>query len=198
MAADIESGLVDFGGDRGDGACLEGETDSVAERDEKVAARNQERRERTTYVTLVGLFAGLFGAVALRDRQEDRLLELRPTDLALLGLATFRAGRVVAYDRVTEPLRDLVTETEPDEFGAGENVVAEGTGVRKAFGELVSCPTCVGTWVAAGLVCGLQLAPGPTRLAAAMLGVSGLAEMLDGASEALSWTGQAARKRSGT
>ncbi len=158
--------------------------------------QEQARKERTTYVTLVGLLAGLVGAVALRDRQQDQAPNLHPADLALLGLATFRAGRVVAYDRVMEPLRDPVTETEPDEYGAGENVVAEGSGVRKAIGELVSCPTCVGTWVAVGLVCGLQIAPGPTRLAAAILSVSGLAELVDNASEALSWTGQAARKRS--
>jgi hypothetical protein len=162
----------------------------------KQQQQEQERKERTTYVTLVGLFAGLVGAVALRDHQQEHVPDLRPSDLALLGLATFRAGRVVAYDRVTEPLRAQVTETEPDEYGAGENVVAEGTGVRKAIGELVSCPTCVGTWVAAGLVCGLQVAPGPTRLAAAILSVSGLAELIDNTSEALSWTGQAARKQS--
>jgi hypothetical protein len=158
--------------------------------------QEQQRKERTTYLTLVGLFTGLVGSVALRDHEQDVVPELRPADLALLGLATFRAGRVVAYDRVTEPLRAPVTETEPDEYGAGENVVAEGAGVRKAIGELVSCPSCVGMWVAAGLVCGLQVAPGPTRLAAAILSVSGLADLIDNASEALSWTGQAARKQS--
>ncbi len=110
-----------------------------------MASRQQEKRERTTYVTLVGLFMGLFGLAASRTRPDGRQFELRSRDLALVGLATFRAGRVVAYDRVTEPLRAPVTETEPDEFGAGENVVAEGSGVRKAIGELVSCPTCVGT-----------------------------------------------------
>jgi len=163
-----------------------------------MASGQHVQRERTAYVTLVGVFMGLFGLVASRARGADRPFELRSRDLALIGLATFRAGRVVAYDRVTEPFRAPVTETEPDEFGAGENVVAEGSGVRKAIGELVSCPTCVGTWVGAGLVVGLQFAPGPTRLAAGMLGASGLAELLDGAAEALTWTGQAARKRAGS
>lgn len=158
--------------------------------------QEQQRKERTTYLTLVGLFTGLVGAVALRDHEQKVVPELRATDLALLGLASFRAGRVVAYDRVTEPLRAPVTETQPDEYGAGENVVAEGTGARKAIGELVSCPSCVGMWVAAVLVCGLQVAPGPTRLAASILSVSGLADLIDNTSEALSWTGQAARKQS--
>ena len=154
------------------------------------------RHERMTYVSLVGLFVTLLGAFAFREREHKPVFTLDPRDLALFGLATFRAGRMVAYDRVAEPFRDPVTETVPDEYEAGENVVAEGAGMQKAIGELVSCPTCVGTWVAAGLVYGFRLAPGPTRLFAAILAVSGLAELFDAANEALSWTGQAARKHS--
>ncbi len=156
----------------------------------------QERQERMPYITLVGLFLSVLGAFAYRERDRKAVFELPPRDLALLGLATFRAGRLAAYDRVAEPFRAPVTETVPDEFDAGENVVAEGTGARKAIGELVSCPTCVGTWVAAGLIYGFRLAPGPTRLFAGIFGVSGLAELLGAAAEALTWAGQAARKRS--
>jgi hypothetical protein len=157
-----------------------------------------EQRERLAYVTLVGLFLGLLGIFVSRERKERQAFDPHPRDIVLIALATFRAGRVTAFERVTEPFRDPVTETVPDEYDAGENVVAEGTGVRKAIGELVSCPICVGTWVASGLVYGLRIAPGPTRLVAAILGVSGLAEMLNAATEALSWSGQAARKQSGS
>jgi Co/Zn/Cd efflux system component len=157
---------------------------------------SQKREERMTYVSLVGLFVTLLGAFAFRERDQKRAFTLDPRDLALFSLATYRAGRLVAYDRVAEPFRDPVTETVPDEYQAGENVVAEGAGARKAIGELVSCPTCVGTWVAAGLIYGYRLAPGPTRLFAAILAVSGLAELFSATDEALSWTGQAARKRS--
>lgn len=119
-------------------------------------------------------------------------------DLALIGLSAYRAGRLVAYDRVTEPLRAPFTDTESDEYGAGENVVAEGEGVRKAIGELVSCPTCVGVWAAAALVYGMQVAPGPTRLALAVLATAGFAEVVDGLGEALTWAGKAERKQAGT
>jgi hypothetical protein len=125
------------------------------------------RRERLAYVTLVSLFLGLLGTFVSRERKERQAFDPQPRDVVLIALATFRAGRVAAYERVTEPLRDPVTKTVPDQFDAGENVVAEGTGVRKAIGELVSCPICVGTWVASGLVYGLRVAPGPTRLVAA-------------------------------
>jgi hypothetical protein len=157
-----------------------------------------EQRERLAYVTLVGLFLGLLGVFVSRERKERQVFDPHPRDILLIALATFRAGRVTAFERVTEPFRDPVTETVPDAFDAGEYVVAEGTGVRKAIGELVSCPICVGTWVASALVYGLRIAPGPTRLVAAILGVSGLAEILNAVTETLSWGAQVARKQSGT
>ena len=161
-------------------------------------AVGQEEKERLTYVALVGLFFSLLGTLVARERKQAQPFDPRSRDLALIALATFRAGRIAAFARVTEPFRAPVTETVPDEFDAGETVVAEGTGVRKAIGELVSCPLCVGTWVASALVYGLRVAPGPTRLVASILGVSGLAELLNASTEALSWAAQAARKESGS
>jgi hypothetical protein len=166
---------------------------------DRMAIRDEEQRqERLTYMTLVGLFLGILGLFLSREQDRKRSFDLSMRDLVILGLATFRGARLVAYDRVAEPFRDPVTETVPDEFDAGENVVAEGAGVRKAIGELVSCPTCVGTWLAAGLVYGMHLAPGPTRLFAAILGVSGLAELFGASAETLTWTAQAARKHVGS
>lgn len=153
-------------------------------------------QERATYLTLFGIFLGIFAAFSRREQDERAPLQLSPLDLMLLGLATFRAGRLAAYDRVTEPLRAPVTETKPDEYGAGENVVAAGSGARKAIGELASCPTCVGTWISAGLVYGLRIAPRPTRVFLAFMGTMGLAELLESANEALTWSGKAHRKQS--
>jgi hypothetical protein len=161
-----------------------------------MAGPDGQAQERATYLTLVGIFLGLFAAFSRRERDAKRALDLAPFDLAMLGLATYRAGRLAAYDRVTEPLRAPFTETVPDEYGADQNVVAEGSGVRKAIGALVSCPTCMGTWVAAGLVYGLRVAPVPTRLFLGFMSATGPAELIDGASETLQWTGKAQRKAS--
>src|SRR5829696_7918922 len=90
-----------------------------------------EQRERLAYVTLVGLFLGLLGMFVSRERQERQAFDPRPRDIVLISLATFRAGRVTAFARVTEPFRDPVTETIPDQYDAGENVVAEGTGCAR-------------------------------------------------------------------
>ena len=69
---------------------------------------------------------------------------------------------------------------------------------RRVLGELLCCPTCTGTWITAGLVYGLRLLPGPTRLLLAILAATGLAELLDGLAETLTWAGRASREEAGT
>ncbi len=154
--------------------------------------------QRATKLTLMALFFGILGTFSLRAVHRDRDLQLSPFDLLLLGLASFRTGRMIAYERVAQPLRAPFTVTKPDDTGAGETVVAveRGSGVRRAIGELVSCPICVGTWVAAGLVYGLHLLPRPTRVYLAVMSTTGVAEVLYELNEALTWLAEAARKRS--
>jgi hypothetical protein len=156
---------------------------------------SEKEERRAAYLTLMGMFLTLFGLVARREKRDQKAP--KPRDLALLGLATYRAGRLVAYDQVMEPLRSPFTKTEPDESGAGMAVVPQGGGARRALGELISCPVCVGTWIAAVLVYGTRLLPGPTRLLLTILAVSGVAEWLDAAVEAMKWRSEAARKEVG-
>jgi len=64
---------------------------------------------------------------------------------------------------VTSPLRAPFTTFEGT---SGEAELAEsvrGTGMRKAVGELVTCPFCLGQWVATALAYGFVLAPRTTR-----------------------------------
>jgi hypothetical protein len=163
-----------------------------------MSASNHERQRRAMYTTLIGLFLALFAAFSARARRAGEHLELRPLDLVLLGFSTYRLGRLAAYDKVTEGLRQPFTETQPDAFGAGQTVVPRGTGARQALGELISCPICAGTWIAAGLVYGLGIAPRPTRAFLAIMSSSGIAELLNAATEALQWTGLAERKEVGS
>jgi hypothetical protein len=46
---------------------------------------------------------------------------------------------------------------------------ARGTGLRRAIGELLICPYCVGMWIAAAFTAGLIVAPRATRWTAAAL-----------------------------
>jgi hypothetical protein len=157
-----------------------------------------DQENRATKLTLIGAFLALLAAFSARAASRGAPVEIRPFDLVLLGLATFRTGRLVAYERVAEPLREPVTETRPDDTGVGETVVAKGTGAQRALGELLSCPICVGTWAAAGLVYGLHLAPRPTRVFLGIMSAAGVAELLQCSNEALAWMGRAARKHAGS
>jgi hypothetical protein len=162
-------------------------------------ADERERWEnRATKLTLTGLFMAIMALFSARisGRRED--LDVRPFDLLLLCLSTYRTGRLVAFERVTAPIREPFTETRPDDSGAGEVVVARGRGARRVLGELLSCPVCVGTWIAAGLVYGTHLAPRPTRVFLTVMGTAGAAELLNCSAEALGWSGRAARKDAAT
>jgi hypothetical protein len=153
---------------------------------------------QATKLTLVGVFLGLLAAFTARQASRGEDVQIQPFDLLLLGLSTYRAGHLIAYERVAEPMRAALTDTVPDDSGVGETVVASGKGVRYALGELVSCPTCVGTCAAAGLVYGLHLAPRPTRVFLAVMSTTGAAELLHCSIEAASWVGRAARVYAGS
>jgi len=66
------------------------------------------------------------------------------------------------------------------------------------IGELIACPICSGTWIAAALVYGLHLLPGPTRILMTIMSTTGAAELMNAASAALSWSAQRAPQEGGT
>jgi Protein of unknown function (DUF1360) len=152
------------------------------------------QQSRATKLTLIWIFLGVLGTFAARVVRRDADLQLRPFELLLLGLSSFRIGRMIAFEGVAAPLREPFTETRVDASGAGQTVVAAGHGARRVFGELLSCPICLATWVAAGLVYGLHLLPRPTRLLLAIMGTTGVAELCYSLTEALDWNARAARR----
>jgi hypothetical protein len=155
--------------------------------------RDKQTQERATYVTLAGVFLTIFALVSSRRCQQSDVAKLKSRDLVMLGFATYRLGHLISFDKVTEPLRLPFTETKMDDFGAAMTVEARGEGVQRAFGELISCPT----WVAAALVYGLNLFPGPARIFTTIMGAIGMSEVLHSLTEALSWTATLARKEVG-
>ena len=157
------------------------------------------REQHITYVALSGSFMVLLAIFnLLRPRRKYGDASIKPFDYILLGLSVFRMGRMVSYDTVMEPYRAPFTQTIPDDSGAGATVEAKGEGWRRAIGELISCPICSGTWIAAVLVYGMQVLPGPTRALMAIMSVIGIGEVLNAATEALSWNAQLSRERVGT
>jgi hypothetical protein len=159
-----------------------------------------ETQEMASKITLIGVFMAVFTAFVssnLNRRHGRKEYQPNPFEWLLLVFSTLRMGRLIAFDRVAEPIRKPFTETVPDETGAGETVEARGSGVTYSIGQLISCPICAGTWVAAALVYGIQMFPRPTKIFIAIMSTIGAAEFINSVTEAFSWTAQAARKFSG-
>jgi hypothetical protein len=130
-----------------------------------------EQRPLGGYAALAGLFGAAVAGISIWARRSGRNLPERvaPTDLALITLATHKASRLIAKDRVTSAVRAPFTRFE-EEGGPGEvEEQARGRGLRRAIGELLICPYCLSMWIAAGFAAGLVLAPRPTRWAASVL-----------------------------
>ncbi|MDQ3810245.1 MAG: DUF1360 domain-containing protein [Chloroflexota bacterium] len=171
---------------------------STTPRDTAITSSRQlgddSQQTRATKLTLISVFLGIMATFATRLVKREADLRLGPFDLLLLGLSSFRIGRMIAFEGVATPLREPFTETRLDGSGAGQTVVATGRGPRRVIGELMSCPICLGTWVAAGLVYGLHLLPRPTRVLLAIMSTTGVAELCYSLTEALDWNARAARR----
>lgn len=120
--------------------------------------------------------AGMAAFLAARGRRlPDRLSW---PDLALLAVATHKASRQLAKDPVTSPLRAPFTRYSGTSAEAEVAEEVRGHGMRKALGELVSCPFCLGQWVATTGVFGMITAPRTTRAVASVFAVLAGSDML--------------------
>jgi Protein of unknown function (DUF1360) len=131
----------------------------------------EQERPLGAYALLTGLFTTLAAAFAAWFARSDRQLPDRPDarDLGLVAVATHRASRLLAKERVTSTLRAPVTSFEGD-AGPGEvEEAARRRGLRRAIGELVVCPYCLDLWISAALTAGLLVAPRFTRWFAGVL-----------------------------
>jgi len=101
-----------------------------------------------------------------------------PWDVATIGVATHKLTRLIARAKVTSFLRAPFVRYEGRAGRAEVNETAEGTGLRRAVGELLICPHCLGQWVAGGFGVGLVAAPRLTRLIAALYTAQATADFL--------------------
>jgi hypothetical protein len=119
----------------------------------------------------MGLFNVLFAGGLLLLRRRGRTLPERPdlVDLALIGIASHKLSRLIAKDKVTSPLRAPFTELQGSAGPAELEERARGEGPRRAIGEMLICPYCLGLWIVSAFAFGLQLAPRLTRFLAFVL-----------------------------
>jgi Protein of unknown function (DUF1360) len=136
-------------------------------------AGHSPERERplASYGVLTAVFLGACGGFGEWVRRSGRALPERPTagDLALVTVATHKASRLITKDRVSSVVRAPFTRFEHDTTAGEVSESARGSGMRRAIGELLLCPYCIGLWIAAAFTAGLIAAPRPTRWVAAVL-----------------------------
>jgi hypothetical protein len=124
-----------------------------------------------------GMVVGALAAVA-RLAGTDIPDGLPVRDIALSAVATHKLSRLLARDPVTSPLRAPFTAYRGT---AGPAELAEdvrGDGARKAVGELITCPFCIGMWVATSFTAGLIFLPRTTRLVTGTLTALSGADLL--------------------
>ncbi|GGL86717.1 membrane protein [Streptomyces fumigatiscleroticus] len=139
------------------------------------------------YATLATTFATGAGLFALVARRRGLSLpdHVPPWDVALLGTATFKASRLLTKDKVTSFLRAPFTRREGQPTDSEVMDAPRGEGLRRAVGDLVSCPFCTSAWVAGALVACYASAPRAARLVCAGLASVTVADWLQ---YAWSWT----------
>ena len=148
--------------------------------EQQAAYAQGEERPLGGYLLLMAAYGatalGLSGLVRAGGRGLPE--RIGAADLALIGVATHKCARLLAKDPVTSPLRAPFTTFKGTSGPAELQEEPRGTGLRKAVGDLVVCPFCVGQWVATGFVFGMVLRPRATRLVASMFAALTAADFL--------------------
>jgi hypothetical protein len=124
-----------------------------------------------SYVVTMGSYGAVVAALAAAVRLAglDIPDKLPVLDIALSAVATHKLSRLLARDPVTSPLRAPFTAYRGTAGPAEVTETVRQTGASKAVGELVTCPFCIGVWVATGITAGLVFLPRTTRLATGTL-----------------------------
>lgn len=143
-------------------------------------AEPEERPPFAAYATFALVFNGaLAGAVATAKRSGRNLPErVELQDLALIGAASYKLSRLVAKKKITSFVRAPFTELQGKGAPAELEEKARGRGLRRAVGELLICPYCLGLWASGAFHVGLLFAPRTTRFSASVLSAMTISDFL--------------------
>jgi uncharacterized protein DUF1360 len=132
-----------------------------------------DERPLPEYATLAVAFWAIFTGfvVASRDRLPDRVAT---GDLAAIALSSYKLSRLITKEDVTAFVRAPVTEDE-------EARRPKRTGMARVLGELLTCPYCIGLWIASGLAFGHVRLQRETRLLTTVFGSYAISDFLHAA-----------------
>lgn len=126
------------------------------------------------YAVLSAGYATLAGTLALlASRRRDGPAPTEPGELVLYGAATAGLAILLSKEKATEWVRAPFVETPPD----GERR-PRGSGGRYLVGELLTCPRCLGSWSALALIGLRGAAPQQAHVAATLLALSYVNDVL--------------------
>jgi hypothetical protein len=133
-------------------------------------AEPEQRPPFRSYATMAAIFSATFAGALLAAKRQGRLPErVSAEDVILIGTASHKLSRLVAKDKITTFLRAPFTAYEGRGAPAEVEERARGEGVRRAVGELLICPYCLGLWASGAFHAGLLFAPRATRVTASTL-----------------------------
>lgn len=146
----------------------------------------------TTYLALSSGFVAAVAAFLTARRRYGRLPErIDAGDVALVGAASFKLSRLVTKKKIAAPIRAPFTEYQGKGAAPAEvNEKPRGGGLQAALGELLTCPYCLGLWMASAMVAGLVTAPRETRAVASVLTALGVSDFLHAAYRGIAARGQ--------
>jgi hypothetical protein len=140
----------------------------------------QEPKPLGGYAILTLIFSVIYGSLFTARWRSRRGLpdEIPMRDIALLGIGTFKLSRLITKDKVTSWLRSPFTRYEGTGRPSEVKEQPRGNGLQNAIGQLLTCPYCVGQWIATGLLAAYVWRPRATRTVASSLAVVTAADYL--------------------
>jgi hypothetical protein len=156
------------------------ETAIVTEKVEQVVegyAPGDERPPFGWYALLATTFNGALATFLWRRR--ERLPERVPlADVILIGVASHKLSRLVTKAKITSFLRAPFTRYSGS-GGPGEvEEKPRGEGLRRVVGGLLTCPFCLGLWIAGAFAAAFAAAARPTRLVASVFAALTISDFL--------------------
>ena len=141
----------------------------------------QESQPLAGHAALTLTFNAGVVAFALGFRRSGRSLPERipAGDLALLSVGTYKLSRLIAKDRITAFFRAPFTRYQGDSERPSEvSETPRGSGLRRAIGELVVCPYCLGQWVGTAFLFTYLRDPRLARTAAGVFAIVAGSDLL--------------------
>ncbi|MGW7099718.1 DUF1360 domain-containing protein [Streptomyces sp. NPDC054883] len=123
-----------------------------------------------------GVYAGCW-ALLVRTRGNRDAAPVALPEVLLTGTATFRLTRLLSKAKVTRPLRAPFTDVE--EAGAPAEFNEMPKPGHQTVGELLTCPFCLGVWVATGLTAARMVWPRTASAVARTLAAVAVSDALN-------------------